>query len=100
MLEPDVAVKIDFCRHDCLAGQIDTGCSSRNLDVALATDARESSVLDDERGVLDRRAAVAGNEPRPFEDRRTGPLSALCFHPGGARRHAHCQQYRDDLQEV
>ena len=82
MLEPDVAVEVDFCRHDCLAGQIHSGGSGWHLKLAPATNPRELSILDDERGALDGRAAVAGNEPRAFEQRRR----ALRFHRGRARR--------------
>ena len=80
MLEADVAMDIDLGRHDRLAGQIHAGRSGWRLQLATATDPCELRVLDDECGVLDRRAAVAGDEPRPFEDRHAGVRPALCFH--------------------
>ena len=55
-----------------LAGQIDARGAGRRLHLAPAPDAREAVVLDQERRVFDRRAAVAGDEAGAFEQGRGG----------------------------
>ena len=69
VLESDVAVEIDHRGHDGLARQIDVRSPGRNLQLTSPADPSEQVVLDKERGVFDGRAAVARNEPRPFEHR-------------------------------
>src|SRR5262245_32361780 len=73
--ETKVAMDINHRRHYSLAGQIHSRCATRNLHFALSSNRRKSTVIDDERRVLDRRFSVAHDQPRAFEESRaTGPL--------------------------
>ena len=72
VLVTQVTVHIHFRRHDGLARQIHARRAGWNLHLTPPTHAGEPTVLNDECGVLDRRAAVARNEPRPFEHRHAG----------------------------
>jgi hypothetical protein len=53
-----------------LAGEVHVRGARRRLDLSFSPDRREVIVLDDERGVVDRGTAVAGNEPSAFVNRR------------------------------
>ena len=61
-------VRVDERRHHRLAGEIDAPRPAGGVERALRADLCEAAVLDDERGVLDRRAAIAGDDPRALED--------------------------------
>ena len=82
VLVSDVAVEIDLGRHDRLARQGDARRAGRDLQIALAADPCEPVVLDDECGVLDRGAAIAGDQPGSFEYRDAG-RSGLSVHAPG-----------------
>ncbi|PYS35325.1 MAG: hypothetical protein DMG14_27225 [Acidobacteria bacterium] len=68
VLVSDVAVQIDLCRHHRLARQVDALCARRYGDFAAPAHTREQVAFGDERGVLDRRTAVTGNEAGAFKD--------------------------------
>ena len=68
VLVADVTVQVDFRRHHELAGQIDMRGARRHLDLSLPSHPAERVVLNQERGVLDRCTAVAGDEQRTFVD--------------------------------
>ena len=74
----DVRVAVDQRGNDRLAGQIDARGAGGRLNLAAASDPRERRALDEKGRVLDRRAAVAGDQARAFEqgDRR-GPRRPL-----------------------
>ena len=63
-------VRVDQRRHHRLAGEIDAARAGGRRRRTLRARPGEAAVLDDERGVLDRRAAIAGDQPRALEDRR------------------------------
>ena len=48
VLISEVAVKIDFRRHDCLAGQVDAGGAGRKRNLPASADLLELRVLDKE----------------------------------------------------
>jgi hypothetical protein len=66
----EVRVSIDDRRHDGLASEIHAGGPRRNLQLTGSADLDETGAVDDERGVLEGRAAFAVNQPRPFEHRQ------------------------------
>ena len=70
ILEAEMAVHVDQRRHHRLAGEVDACRAGRRLHLAAPADRGEAVVLDDEGRVLDRRAAVAGDEPRALEHSR------------------------------
>ena len=72
-----VRMRVDDRRHDGLAGQIHASRTRRHLQLPSRADLGEPVVLDDERGILDGRAAVPDDEPRPFEHRHAGRLRCL-----------------------
>jgi hypothetical protein len=82
VLESDVAVEIDHRRDDVLARQVDVHSPGRNLQLASPADPGEQVVLDNECGVFDWRAAVARDEPSPFEYRHAGPPGLAVYPPG------------------
>ena len=61
-----MAVRIDDARHHSLAGEVDARGAGRHRHLAAAADLRDPRTLDDEDGIFDWRAAVAGDEPRAF----------------------------------
>ena len=75
--EAEMSVGVDDRGHDRLAGEVDARRARRQRDVTLTADARELVVLDDERAVVDRRAVVAGNQARAFEEHRSGSRTRL-----------------------
>ena len=79
-------VEIDHCGHHGPAGEIDARRAGRDLHLAAASNGRELTVIDDECGVLDGSAAVAGDEPRSFEHGHSGGLRWLTLDLPGARR--------------
>ena len=68
--------------------------AGRRRDVAAPADARDGAALDQERGVLDRRAAVAGNDARAFEQRSARAQAAR-----RTRREDEEGERRDDVAE-
>ena len=85
---------IDDRRHDGLAAQIDERRADGRLDLTLLADADDAVVLDEERGVLDWRAAVAGDETRAFEERDVG--RGLTLFSGRCRRRTGRNTNKDD----
>ena len=77
----DVRVPIDECRNDGLAAQIYASGTRRCLNFTASSHASESRVLDEERGALDRRVAVADDEARPLVEggARRGWLLGACL---------------------
>src|SRR5262249_27087471 len=69
MLIPDVAVEVDLSGHHGLARQIDVCGAGRHRYLTAPADLRESVVLNEEGGVLDRGAAIARDQSRAFIDR-------------------------------
>ncbi|PYS28861.1 MAG: hypothetical protein DMG11_11285 [Acidobacteria bacterium] len=63
-----VSVRVDDRGHDRLAAQIHTTRAGRNLHLPGSANLRETCALDNEGGVIDRRAPIADNEPCPFEN--------------------------------
>ena len=61
-------MKIDQTRYHRLAGQVDPRRALRRLPLPRPANLGDLTVLDDERGVLDRRAVIARNEPGTLED--------------------------------
>ena len=61
-------VRIDDRGHHGLSRQVDARRTRWRLELASPPDLREAIALDDECGVLDRRAAVADDEARAFEE--------------------------------
>ena len=98
VLEAEVAVEIYLGRHDGLARQVDAQRPGRDLQLTSPADACELVVLDDECGALDGGAAIARDEPRPFEHRdASGP--GLAVHAPGK---GHCREEtcHDDEERV
>ena len=62
-----MTVHVDQTRDNGLAGEINARRARRRLDLALSADGRESTVLDNEGRTLDRRASIARDQPRAFE---------------------------------
>jgi len=58
-----MAVRIDDRRHHGLAGEIDARRAGGRRNLASSSNRRDAAVLDDESRILDRGAAVAGDEP-------------------------------------
>ena len=67
-----VSVGIDKTRHDRLSGYIDTDRSGRDLHGGPRADGCHTSVTDDERSLLERRASSAIDQPRAREDDSAG----------------------------
>ncbi len=67
-----MAVPVHDAGDDGLAGEIDARGARRRRHLAAAADRDDAVALDDEGAVLDRRAAVAGDESRAFEQRDVG----------------------------
>ena len=65
--QPDVVVTVDERGHHGLAGEIHANGALRRLTLTLLADPREGVTLHEERGILDRRAAIPDDEPRTFE---------------------------------
>jgi putative heme-binding domain-containing protein len=86
VLVSDVAVEIDLGRHDRLARQVDTRRAGRDLQIAPPADTCEPVILHDECGVLDRGAAIARNQPGPFEHRHARRAGLSVHAPGGGHR--------------
>ena len=79
----EMHVRVHERRHHRLAGEIYPPRTRGRRQGTLRADLREASVLDDERGVLDRRAVIAGDQARALEERRRA-----CFAPATRRRAA------------
>jgi hypothetical protein len=58
---------VDERRHHGLAGDIDARCAGRHRHLAAAAHRRDPVARDDDGGIVDRRTAIAGDEPRAFE---------------------------------
>src|SRR5215471_5738172 len=86
----EMAVGVDHCWHDGLACQVNVGPARRSLKLALAADAGEEIVFDDEGRVLDRRLAITENEPRPFEQGDFAGLLPL----DGQQKNAKAQRHK------
>ena len=112
-------VRVHERRHHRLAGEIDPARTRGRRQGTLRTDLREASVLDDERGVLDRRAAIAGDQARALEERGRRALrrrrgierlelddrrAVVVAHPERHRRrvvvHEHAPHVRRTRQEI
>ena len=63
-------VGADDRRHDGLAAEVDPACGGGRRNLAPPADPRDHAALDQERRALDRRTAIAGNDPRAFEQHR------------------------------
>ena len=72
VLESEVAVQVHHGRHHGLARQVNASDPFGDREFAAAADLGELVVLDKECGVLNRRAAVAGDQPRAFKYRGAG----------------------------
>jgi hypothetical protein len=79
VLVSDVPVEIDHRRHDRLARQIDVHSPGWNLQLTALADSSEQIVLNQEGGVFDGGAAVAGDEAGPFEHGHAGFLSLAVY---------------------
>jgi hypothetical protein len=62
-------MRVDHRGHDRLASQIYAVCARRQPQIALAANLGKPPVLDDERGVFNRRTTIASDEPCTFEQR-------------------------------
>jgi hypothetical protein len=96
--KPEMAVRIDDRGHDGLPRQVDACCARRHIDLAVTANRCEPIVLHDKRGVLNRRAAIAGDEPRTFEhrnSRRRGSLACALRTPNNDGRPERHRQARD-----
>lgn len=82
-----MVVRIDDRRHHRLAGQVDTCGAGRCLHVRRTADLGKARTGHHERRVLDRRAPVADDDSRVFEDRHAacGRLAANGREPAGNR---------------
>jgi len=69
VLISDVAVEIDLAWDNRLTRKTDSLSSRRYRYLAVPSYSRKASSVDDECRILDRRAAVAGDQPRAFEHR-------------------------------
>ena len=65
-----MAVRVDERRHHGLAGEIDAARAGRHAHGAASADLGDAVAFDHEGCVLDRRAAVAGDQARAFEHGR------------------------------
>ena len=72
VLKSEMTVEIDQCGHHGFAREVDVSGAGGDLQLASGADTGEVIVLDDEDGVLDGRAAVAGDEARSFVDGHAG----------------------------
>jgi hypothetical protein len=68
-LPAKMGMRVDDRGNDRLTGQIDARRSGRELQFAFLANLRNFVVLDQKRGVLDRRA-IAGDEPGAFKQDR------------------------------
>ena len=67
-----MAVRVHDAGNHGLAGEIDARGARRRRHLAAASDHDDTVTVDDESSVLDRRATVAGDESRAFEQRDVG----------------------------
>jgi len=79
-----VVVAVDERRHHRLAGQIHARGALGRLALALLAHPCERLALDEECGVLDRRAAVADDEARAFEPECARSALGLCVERQGS----------------
>jgi hypothetical protein len=91
--QADVVVAVDQRRDHRLPCEIDASCSRWDLPFPFSTNPRERLTINEERGVLDRRGAVAGDQSRTFEQRRSRIAALESLESGteqdeGARQHA------------
>ena len=68
------------------AGKVHVHRTRRHFDVTRGAHLNEAGVVDDERGVLDRDAAIAHDEPRALEHPGAGASRGLVWRRGRARR--------------
>src|SRR5215831_2153965 len=78
VLVSDMAMQINLAWNDGLPGQVHAFGAGRNLYLASAAHTREDIALNDECGIFNWSAAVAGDQPRAFED-DCGRPAALCI---------------------
>jgi hypothetical protein len=71
------------------AGKIDAHSAARNGKLAAPANGREAVAIQDEGGILDRRAAVAGDEPGAVEQDR---LASEGRERAGSQQKAGCKQ--------
>ncbi len=88
-----MVVAVDERRNHRLPCEVDATRARRRLPLSLLADPRECLAFDEERRVLDRRATVADDQARTFEQRgsRVATLQSLESRPEhneSARQHA------------
>src|SRR5262249_19886679 len=81
----DMRMSIDQRRNDSLATEVNAYSARGRAHLAASADRSDAAGLDYEGGVLDRRAAVAGDQARAFEQR--GGLSPGLGGADGQRQH-------------
>ena len=72
LLEAGMHMGADNRGHHGLAGEIDPGRAGGRRHLAAPPNARDQAALDQDRRILDRRAAVAGNDAGALEQRLRG----------------------------
>jgi hypothetical protein len=70
----------DDRRHDGLAVECDPRAAGRQGNVAFAADSRDRAALDQQRRIVDCRAAVARNDARAFEQNALRGRRLCCKH--------------------
>jgi hypothetical protein len=79
---------VDDCRHERFAGDIDPLKAARSCDATNRIDLRNAAILYDDRGVLDRWAAVTWNDASAGQQ-QSGRLRRWRSHTGQGQRGGH-----------